>query len=115
VGVVGLGPVSLGELGVIPRPGQSSTVFTVLTILSIVLLPASIVVAVMEPPWIDVDIVIRRSVVYGALSLAILLVYIAVAATVGVAAGVVVVIGTIIVATFALRTISSLFTEEASR
>ena len=31
------------------------------------------------------------------------------------AAGVVVVIGTIIVATFALRTISSLFTEEASR
>ena len=87
VGIVGLGPASLGELGVIPRPGQSSTVFTVLTILPIVLLPASIVVAVMEPPWIDVDIVIRRSVVYGALSLAILLVYIAVAATVGVAAG----------------------------
>jgi signal transduction histidine kinase len=41
----------------------------------------------MEPPWIDVDIVIRRSVVYAALSLAILVVYIAVAASVGVAAG----------------------------
>ena len=53
----------------------------------IVLLPASIVVAVMEPPWIDVDIVIRRSVVYGALSLVILAVYVAVAASVGVAAG----------------------------
>jgi signal transduction histidine kinase len=41
----------------------------------------------MEPGWIDVDIVIRRSVVYGGLSLIILVVYIAVAASVGMAAG----------------------------
>jgi signal transduction histidine kinase len=87
VGVVSLGPASLGELGVIPGPGQGSTLFTVLTILPIVLLPASIVVAIMEPPWIDVDIVIRKSIVYGALSAVILLVYIAVAAALGVAAG----------------------------
>ena len=85
--LLGLAPPILGELRVIPRPGPSETTLTVLSTLSIVLLPASIVVAVMEPPWIDVDIVIRRSVVYGALSLVILLVYIAVAASVGMAAG----------------------------
>jgi signal transduction histidine kinase len=85
--LVGVVPSIPADLGVIPRPEDSSTVQTVLATLPIVLLPASIVVAVMEPPWIDVDIVIRRSVVYGALSLVILLVYIAVAASVGVAAG----------------------------
>jgi signal transduction histidine kinase len=74
------------DLGVIPPPG-SSTVQTALSSLTIVLLPASVVAAVMEPPRIDVDIAIRRSVVYGALSLVILAVYIAVAASVGVAAG----------------------------
>ena len=86
-GLLGLAPLILGELGLIPRPGPSETALTVLSTVPIVLLPASIVVAVMEPPWIDVDIVIRRSVVYGALSLVILLVYIAVAASVGMAAG----------------------------
>ena len=85
--LVALIPSILAELGVMPRPGHSATVYTVLGILSIILLPASIVVAVMEPPWIDVDIVIRRSVVYGGLSLVILVVYIAVAALVGAAAG----------------------------
>jgi signal transduction histidine kinase len=83
----GMVPSILADLGVFPRPEDRSTVQTVLATLSIVLLPASIVVAVMEPHWIDVDIVIRRSVVYGALSLVILVVYIAIAASVGVAAG----------------------------
>jgi signal transduction histidine kinase len=87
VGMLILAPVILGWLGVVPRRGPSSTVLTVLSTLSIVLVPASVVAAVMDPPWIDVDIVIRRSVVYGALSLAILVIYIAVAAAVGVAAG----------------------------
>jgi signal transduction histidine kinase len=87
VGIVALGPLILGQLGAMQPMGRSTTVQTVLSILPIVLLPASIVVAVMEPPWIDVDIVIRRSVVYGALSLVILVVYIAVAASVGVAVG----------------------------
>jgi signal transduction histidine kinase len=87
VGVLGLLPFILGELNVTSRPGQSETALTLLSTVPLVLLPASIVVAVMEPPWIDVDIVIRRSVVYGGLSLVILTVYIAVAASVGVAAG----------------------------
>jgi signal transduction histidine kinase len=87
VGILALAPFILGGLGLIPRTGLSSTVLTVLSTLAIVLVPASVVLAVMEPPWIDVDIVIRRSVVYGALSVAILVVYIAVAASVGVAAG----------------------------
>ena len=84
--LVGLVPSILADLGVIPPP-DSGPAQTVLSTLSLILLPASVVVAVMEPHWIDVDIVIRRSVVYGALSLVILAVYIAVAASVGVAAG----------------------------
>jgi len=87
VGVLALLPSILGELGVTSRPGQSETALTVLSTVPLVLVPASVVVAVMDPPWIDVDIVIRRSVVYGALSLVILVVYIAVAASLGVAAG----------------------------
>jgi hypothetical protein len=66
---------------------DSSTLRGVLNVLPFILFPASVVAAVMEPPWLDVDIVIRRSFVYGALSLVILLVYIGVAASVGVAAG----------------------------
>jgi signal transduction histidine kinase len=87
VGLLALGPLVLGVLGVMEPPGHGSTVQTLLGTLTIVLLPASVVVAILEPRWIDVDIVIRRSVVYGVLSLAILLVYIGVAASVGVAAG----------------------------
>jgi signal transduction histidine kinase len=85
--LVGLVPSILADLGVIPSPDSSSTVQTVLSSLTIVLLPAAVVAAVMEPHWIDVDIVIRKSVVYGALCLVILVVYVAVAAAVGVAAG----------------------------
>jgi signal transduction histidine kinase len=85
--IVGLIPSTLADLGVIPPLANDATVEAVLATLSVIVLPASVVVAVMDPPWIDVDIVIRRSVVYGALSLVILVVYIAVAAAVGVAAG----------------------------
>ena len=85
--LVGVVPSVLAGLGVIKSPDNSSTVQVVLSTLPIVLLPASVVAAVMEPNWIDVDIVIRRSVVYGALSLVILVVYVAVAASIGVAAG----------------------------
>ena len=75
-GALGVAPVVLDGLGVVA-----------LATAAIVLVPASVVVAVVDPPWIDVDVVIRRSVVYGALSLAILLVYVVVAASLGVAAG----------------------------
>jgi signal transduction histidine kinase len=84
VGFLGLGPLVLSLFGATPSPGLSDAL-TLLGSLSIVLLPASIVAAVLEPPWIDVDIVIRRSVVYGGLSLVILAVYVAVATAVGVA------------------------------
>jgi signal transduction histidine kinase len=84
--VVGVIPSILGGLGVIPPMEDSSTLRGFLNVLLFVLFPASVVVAVMEPPWLDVDIVIRRSFVYGALSLVILLVYVAVAASLGVAA-----------------------------
>jgi signal transduction histidine kinase len=86
VGLLTVGPSVLGALGLIPD-GHGSTVQTALSSALIVLVPVSVVAAVMEPPWMDVDIVIRRSVVYGTLSLMILLVYIAVAASVGVTAG----------------------------
>jgi len=85
--LVGMAPSILADLGVIPAPETSSTVLAVVSTLLITLLPVSVVVAVMEPQWIDVDIVIRRSVVYGALSLVILAVYVAVAASIGMAAG----------------------------
>ena len=80
-------PATLAALGVIPWPDYGSAFGVMLVVLSQISLPAAVVVAVMEPPWLDVDIVIRRSVVYGVLSLAILVVYVAVAAAVGVAAG----------------------------
>jgi signal transduction histidine kinase len=85
--LVGVIPSTLAGLGVIATPENGSAEQAVLSTVSIVLFPAAVVAAVMEPPWIDVDIVIRRSVVYGALSLVILALYIAVAASVGLAAG----------------------------
>jgi signal transduction histidine kinase len=85
--VVGVIPFFLSELGVIPPIQDSSPLLAVLSLLPYTLFPASVVVAVMEPPWVDVDIVIRKSVVYGALSFGILLIYIGVAASLGVAAG----------------------------
>lgn len=55
--------------------------------LGLLLIPASIVMAIDQPQWIDTDAVIRKSFVYGALSIGIFLVYGAVAAGLGLAAG----------------------------
>ncbi len=77
-------PYALGELGIIPPLEHNFTAF--LTSLPILLFYSSLVVAVMDPPWVDIDIVIRRSFVYGALSFVILLLYIGVAAAFGVVA-----------------------------
>jgi signal transduction histidine kinase len=87
VTLFGVIPTVLAELRAIPPTPINSAVLTALSTMAIAFLPAAVVVAVTEPRWIDVDIVIRRSVVYGALSLAIVVVYIAVAAAVGMAAG----------------------------
>ncbi len=74
----------LSEIGIIPP--REHTIAGLLYALPIVGFPVSIVVAVIEPPWVDVDIVIRRSFVYGALSFLILVLYIAAAASFGVVA-----------------------------
>lgn len=74
----------LSEIGVIPPRGH--TIAGLIYALPIVAFPISIAVAVMEPPWVDVDIVIRKSFVYGALSFLILVLYIAAAASFGVVA-----------------------------
>ena len=87
VGVLSVGLALLGSIGATPLAALSSKVLSIASSLMILLLPVAIVVAVVEPPWIDVDIVIRRSVVYGGLSVAILVLYVGVAAALGVAAG----------------------------
>ena len=76
----------LPEFGVIPPPGHEFSVLIVVSaLIPMLLIPASVVVAVLEPAWIDVDIVVRRSIVYGALSFVILLVYIGAVSAFGVA------------------------------
>ena len=82
---VAMTPTVLEGLGLIAPLGH--TLAASLAILPLLAFPAAVVVAVLEPPWVDVDIVIRKSVVYGALSAIILVLYVAVAAAFGVAAG----------------------------
>lgn len=77
-------PFALGEMGLIP-PLQHNTVALISSI-PILFFYASFVIAVVEPPWVDVDIVIRKSFVYGLLSFLILLLYIGAAAAFGVVA-----------------------------
>jgi signal transduction histidine kinase len=84
--VLGVVPYVLAEMGVI-APITHGALASMVSLVPMLLFPASIIVAVFEPPWVDVDIVIRKSFVYGALSFLILLVYIGVAAAFGVAAG----------------------------
>jgi signal transduction histidine kinase len=76
-----------GQLDVFPAIGDYPTPIGALLLIPLILLPASVVVAVMDPPWLDVDIAIRKSFVLGALSLAILLLYVFVAAALGIAVG----------------------------
>lgn len=83
--VVGVIPYLLSEIGVI-APITHGALASMITLVPMLLFPASIIIAVIEPPWIDVDIVIRKSFVYGALSFLILVLYIGVAAAFGVVA-----------------------------
>jgi signal transduction histidine kinase len=80
-------PQMLGQLGVFPPVGDFQTPLRALLLIPMILLPVSVVVAVMDPPWLDVDIAIRKSFVLGALSVAILLLYVVVAAALGIAVG----------------------------
>jgi len=78
-------PALLAETGMFPV--FEHDLVAVGTFLPTLMLPLSVAAAVLEPRWIDIDLVIRRSFVYGTLSLLILAVYIAGAAAVGVTAG----------------------------
>jgi signal transduction histidine kinase len=81
----GIVPAALAQSGFVPVFVHDVSAWV--TGLPTVLLSVAVVAAVVEPRWVDVDQVIRRSVVYGTLSLLILAVYIAGAAAVGVTAG----------------------------
>ena len=54
---------------------------------ALLLIPTTIVAAIEQPRWLDTDAVIRKSFTYGALSIGIFLVYAAIAAGLGLAAG----------------------------
>jgi signal transduction histidine kinase len=83
--VLTLVPTTLTELGLLP--GFDKSVWGYVTSAPALLLPLSIVGAVTEPRWIDIDFVIRRSFVLGTLSLIILAIYVAGAAAIGLAVG----------------------------
>ena len=84
--VLGVIPNLLDVLGVIdPIAHGSLASFVVVPVF--LLFIGSVVVSVLEPSWIDVDFVIRKSFVYGALSFVILMLYVAAASAFGVAAG----------------------------
>jgi len=80
----GLWPFVLGALDVLPSlfHGPLAGLF----FLPILMLPVSIVIAVDEPDWIDVDFVVNKTFVYGVLTFLILLLYVAFAAFSGIVA-----------------------------
>ena len=51
------------------------------------LLPVPLAVGILNPRWLDIDLVIRRSIVYGVLWLLIAAAYVGIATTVGIALG----------------------------
>ncbi|HEX9097960.1 MAG TPA: histidine kinase [Candidatus Dormibacteraeota bacterium] len=51
------------------------------------LLPVPLAIGILNPPWLDVDLVIRRSLVYGVLWLLIAAAYVGIGTTVGIALG----------------------------
>jgi signal transduction histidine kinase len=77
-------PISLifVQLGLIPAWVNGS-----LFVLAIVLLPVSLAIGIVRHQLLDIDLVIRKSLVYGALWLAIALTYAGLAVLLGIAAG----------------------------
>lgn len=84
--VLGVAPSLLDTLGVID-PIVHGSLASLIVVPAFVIFMGSVVISVLEPAWADIDIVIRKSVVYGALSFLILLLYVAAASAFGVAAG----------------------------
>ncbi len=88
VSAIGLGvfPSLLEALGVID-PLVHGSLASLIIVPAFLIFMGSVVIAVLDPAWADVDIVIRKSFVYGALSFLILLLYVGAASAFGVAAG----------------------------
>lgn len=84
--VIGLVPFIIGPLlepGSIAHDGLPMT----LGAIALLIIPVTMVIAIEQPAWIDVDEVIRKTFTYGALSIGIFVIYAAVAAGLGLAAG----------------------------
>ncbi len=84
--VLGVFPSLLETVGVID-PMTHGSLASLIVVPAFAVFMGSVVISVLEPAWADVDIVIRKSFVYGALSFLILLVYVGAASAFGVAAG----------------------------
>ncbi len=70
-----------------PASPMHGTLAPTLGAFALLLIPATVMAAIEQPAWLDTDAVIRRSFTYGALSIGIFVVYAAVAAGLGLAAG----------------------------
>lgn len=70
-----------------PASPVHGTLGLTLGAIALLLIPVTVVIAIEQPAWLDTDAVIRRSFTYGALSIGIFVVYAAVAAGLGLAAG----------------------------
>ncbi len=84
--ILGVIPSLMESLGMID-PIVHGSLGSLIIVPVFIIFMGSVVIAVLEPSWADVDIVIRKSFVYGALSFLILLLYVGVASAFGVAAG----------------------------
>jgi len=83
---IGLMPFLIQPLLGAAAPAHGDLAITLST-LAIPLIPLSCLVALEPPAWLDADAVIRKSFIYGALSLGILAVYALIAALLGLTAG----------------------------
>lgn len=77
--------VALPLLG--PEAILHGTLLVSISSASLALLPASVVIAILQPPWIDTDRVIPRGLAYGLLSVLIVVLYLGLAAGFGLAVG----------------------------
>lgn len=83
---IGLVPFLIVPLLGADAPAHGDLLITIST-LALPLIPLSFLLALEPPTWLDSDAVIRKSFIYGALSLGILVVYALIAAGLGLTAG----------------------------
>lgn len=79
-------PFLIGPFLTTGGPTHDSLILTFGSV-ALLLVPTTIVLSIEQPRWIDADTVVRKSFIYGALSLGIFVVYAALAAALGLVAG----------------------------